>query len=56
MIDERFLKTSDTRRLIKKTRGGSLIEAATVLVVIVLMWQILGVGIEGFVFNNSNPC
>lgn len=52
MMDERFLKTSETSKLIKKLRGGGFIEAATALVVIVIMRQILGVGIEGFVFNN----
>ncbi len=55
MMDERFLKTSETSKLIKKLRGGGLIEAATALVVIVIMWQILGVRIEGFVLNNPNP-
>jgi hypothetical protein len=55
MMDERFLKTSETSKLINKIRGGGLIEAATALVVIVAMWQILGVGIEGFVLNNPNP-
>ena len=55
MMDERFLKTSETSKLINKIRGGGLIEAATALVVIFVMWQILGVGIEGFVLNNPNP-
>jgi len=54
MMDERFLKTSETSKLINKIRGGGLTEAATALVVIVVMWQILGVGIESFVLNNSN--
>ena len=48
MMDERFIKTSEISKLIKKLRGGDLVEAATALVVIVIMWQILGVGIEGF--------
>ena len=52
MMDERFLKTSGTIKLINKIRGGGLVEAATALVVIVVMWQILGVGIEGFVLPN----
>ena len=52
MMDDRFLKTSEASKLINKIRGGSLIEAATALVVIVVMWQILGVGIEGFVLPN----
>lgn len=55
MMDEIFLKTAETSKLINKIRGGGLIEAATALVVIVVMWQILGVGIEGFVPNNLNP-
>ena len=55
MMDERFLKTSGTRKLINKIRGGSLIESAAALVVIVVIWQIMGVGIEGFVPNNQNP-
>nr|UZC30166.1 hypothetical protein [Entomoneis sp.] len=52
MMDERFLKTSATSKLINKIRGEGLVEAATALVVIVVMWQILGAGIEGFVFPN----
>ena len=57
MMDERFLKTPDTIRIINRIRGGSLIEAATALVVLVVMWQILGVGIEieGFQFPIINP-
>ena len=54
LMDERFLKTSEISKLINKIRGGGLIEAATALVVIVVMWQILGVGIEAFVPNNLN--
>ena len=54
MMDKRFLKTSEANKLINKIRGGSLIEAATVLVVIVVMWQFLGVGIEGFVLPNPS--
>ena len=49
MMDERFLKTSEASKLINKIRGGSLIEAAAALVVIVVISQIVGVGIEGFV-------
>jgi hypothetical protein len=55
MMDERFLKMSETSKLIKKLRGGGFIEAAAALVVIVIMWQILGGRIEGFVLNNPNP-
>lgn len=55
MMDERFLKTSGARKLINKIRGGSLIESAAALVVVVVIWQIMGVGIEGFVRNNTNP-
>jgi hypothetical protein len=46
---------SETSKLIKKLRGGGFIEAAAALVVIVIMWQILGGRIEGFVLNNPNP-
>jgi len=52
MMDERFLKTSGASKLINKIRGGSSIEAVTALVVIVVIWQIVGVGIEGFVLPN----
>lgn len=52
MMDERFLKTSEASKLINKIRGGSLIEVATALVVIAVLWQIVGVGIEGFVLPN----
>ncbi len=52
MMEERFLKTSEASKLINKIRGGSLIEAAAALVVIVVIWQIVGVGIEGFVLPN----
>ena len=55
MMDERFLKTSGARKLIKKIRGGNFIESAAALVAIIVIWQILGVGIEGFVRNNPNP-
>lgn len=55
MMDERFLKTSATSKLIKKLRGGGLIEVATALLVITVFWQVMGVGIEGFVPNNPNP-
>jgi hypothetical protein len=52
MMDERFLKTSEVSKLINKIRGGSLIEAVAALVVIVVIWQIVGVRIEGFVLPN----
>lgn len=51
MMDGRFVKTSETSKVINKIRGGGLIEAATALVLIVVMWQILG-GIQGFVLPN----
>lgn len=54
MVDERFLKTSGAIELINKIRGGSLTEAAAALVLIVVIWQILGVGIEGFVPSQKN--
>jgi hypothetical protein len=52
MMDERFLKTLETSKLINKIRAGGLVEAATALVVIVVMRQILVAVIEGFVFPN----
>lgn len=52
MMDERFLKTSEASKLINKIRGGNLFEAAAALVVIVVIWQIMGVGIDGFVLPN----
>ena len=45
MIDDRFLKMSETCKLINKIRNESLIEAARVLIVIIVIWQILGVRI-----------
>ena len=56
MIDERFLKTSGTIRLINKIRGKNLVEADIALIIIIVMWGILrlGVGIKGFVLNNLN--
>jgi nitrate reductase NapE component len=51
MMDERFLQTSEASKLINKIRGGGLIEAATALVLVLLMWQILGVGIDGYGFQ-----
>ena len=52
MMDERFLKTSGTIKLINKIRGGSLFDIATALVIIVVMSKMMGVGIEGFIINN----
>ena len=54
MMDERFIKTVETRKLINKVRGGSLLEAAAALVLIVVMWQILGVG-ESFQIRLVHP-
>jgi hypothetical protein len=48
MMDKRFLNTPEVSELIKKLRGGNLIEAAAALVVIFIICQISGVGIEGF--------
>lgn len=53
MMDERFLKMSETSKLIKKLRGEGLVEVATALIVIVVMCQILGVRIEGFMKNDK---
>ena len=36
------------RKLIKELRGGSLTEPAVGVIVIIFIWQIMGVGIEGF--------
>jgi len=55
MMDERFLKTSEISKLIKKLRGGSLIATAGFLILIVTMWQITGVGIEAFQFPIVHP-
>ena len=52
MTDEKFIRNAEVNELIKKIRGGSVIEAAAALVVIVVIWQIVGVGIEGFVLPN----
>ena len=54
MMDERFLKTSGTIKLINKIRGGGFIEATAALVLMFVLWQIMGVG-ESFVLNNPNP-
>jgi hypothetical protein len=48
MMDKRFLNTPEVSELIKKLRGGNLIDAAAALVVIFFILQISGVGIEGF--------
>ena len=55
MMDERFLKTSEISKLIKKLRGGTLIETAGFLILIVVLWQIMGVGIEAFQFPIVHP-
>jgi hypothetical protein len=48
MMDEQFLRNPKVSKLIKELRGGSLTEAAIAVVVIIFIWQIMGVGIEGF--------
>ena len=48
MMDEQFLRNPKVRKLIKELRGGSLTEAAVGVIVIIFIWQIMGVGIEGF--------
>ncbi len=48
IMDEQFIRTPKVSKLIKELRGGSLIETAAALVVILVMWQIIGVGIDGF--------
>lgn len=47
MTDEKFIRNAEVRELIKKIRGGSVIEAAAALVLIIFICRILGVG-EGF--------
>ena len=47
-MDEQFIRTPKVSKLIKELRGGSLIETAITLVVILIMWGIMGVGINGF--------
>ena len=55
LYDGRYIfKDVVGHKLINKIRGGGLIEAAAALAVIVVMWQILGVGIEGFVPPNPS--
>jgi hypothetical protein len=51
IIDERVIRTPKISKLIKKLRGGSLIETVGALILIVVMCQILG-GIQGFVLPN----
>lgn len=55
-MDEKFLKTPTSIKLINKIRGGSLVKVAIALIVINIMWQILGlrVRIGGFVLNSQN--
>ena len=55
MMDEQVIKTPEISKLIKKLRGGNLIETAGVLILIVVMWQIMGVGIEGFQLPIVHP-
>lgn len=55
MMDKRFLNTPEVSKLIQKLRGGGLIETAAALVVIVVMWQIMGVGIESFQIPIVHP-
>ena len=55
IMDERVIRTPETSKLIKKLRGGSLIETAGALILIVVMWQIMGVGIDGFQLPIVHP-
>ena len=53
--DDQFLRTSKVSQIIKELRGGSLIETAAVLVVILVMCQIMEVGIDGFQMPIVHP-
>jgi hypothetical protein len=55
IMDERVIRTPEISKLIKKLRGGSLIETAGALIFIVIMWQIMGVGIDGFQLPIVHP-
>ena len=48
IMDEQFIRTSKVNKLIEKLRGGNLIEVTGTLILIIVMWQIMGVGIDGF--------
>ena len=52
---ERIIRTPEISKLIKELRGGSLMETAGALILIVVMWQIMGVGIEGFQLSIVHP-
>ena len=53
-LDDRATKNPEIVELIKKIKGGALIESATALILIVIMWQILGAG-EAFQFPLLHP-
>ena len=54
MLDGRVLKTASSMQLINKIRGGSLVELTVALIFIIIMSQLMGVGIEGFILPNRN--
>lgn len=54
MIDKRFLEKSGSLKVINKIRAGGLVEVGVGLIVIVFMWKILGLGIEGFMVKNPD--
>jgi hypothetical protein len=54
-MDKKFLNTPEVSKLINKLRGGSLTDATVVLVMIVVMLQISGAGIEGFQIPIIHP-
>lgn len=47
LIDDKFIKTPQIHKLITKLRGGSSLELATALIIIIVIWQIAGVGFGG---------
>ena len=55
LMDEQFLRTSTVSQLIKELRGSILIETAAFLVVILVMWQIMGIGIDSFQIPIVHP-
>lgn len=55
MMDKKFLNTPEVSELIKKLRGGDLIDVAIALVMIFIMCQISGIEIEGFQIPIIHP-
>lgn len=55
IMDKQVIRTPEISKLIKQLRGGNLIETAGALILIVVMWQIMGVGIEGFQLPIVHP-